>query len=103
MNQKCSIVKDLLPLYMDNLCSEETSFFIRNHLDECEDCCKDYKNAAIIIAPTEINETPMKPFHRIHRVIIKEAIIFVLCLLIVGTLLFIGYHTILRHTPYFYY
>ncbi len=35
---KCSIVEDLMPLYIEDLLSEETKKEIELHLDECEDC-----------------------------------------------------------------
>ena len=34
----CEIVKDLLPLYVDNVCSRESSSFVIQHLKECEEC-----------------------------------------------------------------
>ncbi len=37
---KCSIVQDLLPLYADNLTSNETNIAIEDHLSECETCAK---------------------------------------------------------------
>ena len=36
------MIKDLLPLYIDGLCSEETSIIIADHLKECDDCKKIY-------------------------------------------------------------
>ena len=38
MNNECSIVKDLLPLYVENMTSEETTNFINNHLNTCAVC-----------------------------------------------------------------
>lgn len=35
---KCKIIKDLLPLYVENMVSEESKEFIENHIKECEDC-----------------------------------------------------------------
>ncbi len=40
-NRDCSIVKDLLPLYIDEVASDETSNFIKEHLLTCEACQKD--------------------------------------------------------------
>ena len=34
----CDIVKDLLPLYVDDVCSEKSKREIEKHLEECEDC-----------------------------------------------------------------
>ena len=35
---KCSVVRDLLPNYIENLTSEATTAFVSAHLAECEDC-----------------------------------------------------------------
>ena len=40
--KECKIVKDLLPNYIENLTSEETSNFISNHIGECKECNKVY-------------------------------------------------------------
>lgn len=39
----CSLIKDLLPLYIDDLCSKETTEIVSNHLEICEDCNKEYE------------------------------------------------------------
>jgi len=38
VNNTCDIVKDLLPLYVENLTSEASNQFIDKHLHSCEDC-----------------------------------------------------------------
>lgn len=58
MNQEkksisCDLVKDLLPIYVDGLCSEESRNIINNHLDMCQEC-KDYHEK---MKGTEIVET----------------------------------------------
>ena len=35
---KCCVVKDILPLYAENLCSEETAEIVREHIENCESC-----------------------------------------------------------------
>lgn len=34
----CAIVRDLLPLYFDGETTEETTAFIKQHLEECQEC-----------------------------------------------------------------
>lgn len=34
----CDVIKDLLPLYKDDVCSEKSKDLIEEHLPECEDC-----------------------------------------------------------------
>ena len=35
---KCEIIKDLIPLYCDGLCSDETRSAVEEHIARCEDC-----------------------------------------------------------------
>ncbi|MCD8160976.1 MAG: zf-HC2 domain-containing protein [Clostridiales bacterium] len=38
MKLECGIARDLLPLYVEGLCSEESRAALEQHLQECEDC-----------------------------------------------------------------
>ena len=40
MRYPCGIIKDLLPLYIDEVCDEESKQAVDNHLAECEACRK---------------------------------------------------------------
>ena len=44
MTKKCNIILDLLPNYIEGLTSKETNDFINEHLAECHECNKKYKN-----------------------------------------------------------
>lgn len=41
---KCDIVRDLLPTYIDGLCSNESENIIEQHLKQCEGCKRYYDN-----------------------------------------------------------
>ncbi len=38
----CNVIKDLLPLYVDECCSEESVKLVAEHLKICESCCRTY-------------------------------------------------------------
>ena len=38
MKLSCKVINDLLPLYYDDVCSEETKMIVEEHLKECEGC-----------------------------------------------------------------
>ena len=38
MSLTCGIIKDLLPLYAENLCGDESREAVEAHLSECESC-----------------------------------------------------------------
>ena len=40
MKISCEVVKDLLPLYKDGVCSEESKVLVEEHLSKCEECRK---------------------------------------------------------------
>ncbi len=40
MNNECYIVCDLLPTYIDQLCSKESEAFIEKHLAQCDSCAE---------------------------------------------------------------
>ena len=43
MKNECNIVRDILPLYVENMVSEETAKFVKEHLTECKNCREDYE------------------------------------------------------------
>lgn len=48
----CNVVKDLIPLYIDGCCSEESAIIVEEHLKECSVCreiYEDMKNAPDVI------------------------------------------------------
>ena len=56
----CDIVKDLIPLYIDGCCSEESSKIVEEHIRDCGDCKKlldDMKTPSDIVT---VSETPKK-------------------------------------------
>ncbi|MGN1382724.1 MAG: zf-HC2 domain-containing protein [Eubacterium sp.] len=47
---ECAVVRDLLPMYVDDVCSEESRRFVRGHLETCPECsqiCRDLQNEEI--------------------------------------------------------
>lgn len=60
--QSCAVIKDLLPLYMEGLTSDETNQVIKKHLEECDGCKRLYHSLQQEIAgekgrEEETNET----------------------------------------------
>lgn len=46
---KCSVVLDLLPLYEEGVCSDETKEYVVNHLEECNQCREIYNDMKVSI------------------------------------------------------
>lgn len=43
MRNECNIIRDLLPLYAENMVSSDTVDFVEEHLKGCETCRKEYE------------------------------------------------------------
>ncbi|MDQ8738179.1 zf-HC2 domain-containing protein [Paenibacillus sp. LHD-38] len=41
---KCEVIKDLLPLYIDNVCSRESAELVEEHLAACGSCRSEWEN-----------------------------------------------------------
>lgn len=56
----CNIVKDLIPLYIDGCCSEESEKVVKEHIRDCDDCkrlLEDMKSSSDIITVSESPKT----------------------------------------------
>jgi Putative zinc-finger len=70
MKNECYIVRDLLPSYIDQLCSEESSRFIEKHIATCEQCAELLNQMRVEFDIHEQSEIPAridqkKPFQKI--------------------------------------
>lgn len=45
MRNECNIIRDLLPLYVENMVSSDTAAFVEAHLNGCEACRKECESA----------------------------------------------------------
>ncbi len=41
---ECNVVKDLIPLYIDSCCSQESAAIVKEHIDSCPDCKAIYES-----------------------------------------------------------
>ncbi len=71
MEISCPIIKDLLPSYVENLCSDESARQIEAHIAGCADCAAVLenmkKNDAIPFLPDENAAKAKEPLKRIAR------------------------------------
>lgn len=84
----CNIIKDLLPSYIDGICSEETVSAVEKHIKHCQGC-KDtmqmMKQPTVQIDETNI-EAAKEPFKRINKkrrfqVISAIVLSFLICII----------------------
>ncbi|MBR4296477.1 MAG: zf-HC2 domain-containing protein [Clostridia bacterium] len=73
MRINCKVIEDLLPLYSDNICSDESRKLLEEHLQECDKCRSLIKNMDLIqITHIKKDETEKaaiikKGFKKIHK------------------------------------
>jgi hypothetical protein len=54
----CATIRDLLPLYHDNVCSEQSRLIVAQHLENCSEC-------ALLL--NEIAENLMRPVNKVNE------------------------------------
>ncbi|MBE6603353.1 MAG: hypothetical protein E7636_03340 [Ruminococcaceae bacterium] len=58
MKTECSVTRDLLPLYIENMVSTETAQYINEHLKGCDECQRELVN---LKEGAELSTTEAKP------------------------------------------
>lgn len=43
MRNECNIIRDILPLYLENMVSDDTTEFVKEHLENCNECRNEYE------------------------------------------------------------
>ena len=95
MKYPCNLIRDLMPLYHDEVASEESILAIREHLDECRECRKYYDNMCEsdavepISYDEEIEKRAAASYKEVYKKVIKKSCKMVgfIFLTIVGLLL----------------
>lgn len=86
MNYKipCSIITDLMPLYNEGLCTEESCAIMKAHLDECTECRRLLEKIEIFDDKPESIPDEAKAMKKINRKIkrSKKAVIAAVCVLL---------------------
>lgn len=83
----CNIIKDVLPLYVDDVVSEDTKKMVNNHLEDCQECRKelDLMKKEIYI-PAEKEITVIKNFNKKFKQ--KKLIVSAISIILTGLMLF---------------
>ena len=43
MSDKCNLIKDILPLYVEDMVSTDTREFVSEHLEHCAECHAEFE------------------------------------------------------------
>lgn len=96
MKGNCNIAKDLLPLYLEELCSADSREYVAEHLKHCRDCTATYeylKYTDLCISATEKKE--INAFKKLERYISGKILInyFLFLVAIVTGILILAFNT----------
>lgn len=91
MNNICTLIKDLFPLYIEDLCSEESKVMIEQHISECANCKNELELLSTPDTFKPINNNEKKLIERIdnsfkrekQKAVIKSMLLFSLSLILV--------------------
>lgn len=64
MKMECDIVKDLLPLYVEQLAGEASKIAVEEHLEECESCKEIYREMKTPEPHVKYDREPAESFRR---------------------------------------
>ena len=68
MKLTCSVVADLLPIYLEKMTSEETNALVVEHLKECPACRKRLEELqAPAVMPVDADAMPLKKLQKVVR------------------------------------
>lgn len=55
MRNECNIIRDILPLYIEDMVSADTAAFVEEHLEKCAECRADLENSKKISQIEEVS------------------------------------------------
>lgn len=61
MKKECSVVRDVLPLYLEHMVSEGTAAFVEEHLESCSDCAAELERLKSG-RQIDVAETPQRKY-----------------------------------------
>lgn len=93
MKLTCGIVQDLLPLYLDGVCSPDSCRGVEDHLEHCPDCRHRLEAARGLQLPDPAPEVPAQVLQRGLRKIRRRWRLSALTALVLVPLLVLGWRT----------
>ena len=82
MKNECSIVCDLLPLYAEDMVSEDTAEFVKEHLGNCPTCraeLEKLRKPVQTVAAQHVPDIDAEPLKRLKKALLMEKVQAILC------------------------
>ena len=82
MNRECRIIGDILPLYAEDMVSDETKEFVEAHIKDCAECREALEKIKRVPISPEISAAPLKDVKmKLRRKRMKSVLLAVLIVL----------------------
>lgn len=100
---KCDIIRDLIPVCIEGLCSEESVKEIQEHIKDCEKCRILYEKIPVVEnVPPENMPDESKAFRKINKKIkkgkLKIIILSVLLIAVISAVSYLSYNQITKRS-----
>lgn len=101
MNLSCDVIKDILPLYVEDLASSDTRRLVEEHLCSCNNCKKEYEKLCTSVnTTTDVNILPLKQLQKALNKRKYLIILYSLMLTLAIVAIIIGYLTSPVYIPF---
>ena len=98
MKETCNIIKDLLPSFVDEICSEDSKNLIYEHIQSCEQCKEFLESMKKPLQSVELSvekdklkaQKPFKKINKMHRIRIIIVAIAVMLMTMIGMMVVIN-------------
>ena len=93
MNMNCDVIRDLLPLYADEVCSEASKTLVEAHLCDCKLCAEELRimrcgESAVIAKEVDAAKAAGRAWRKNKIVTAEKMILAMVLLFVIGFLLF---------------
>ena len=103
MSNKCNVIKDILPLYAEDMVSTDTREFVSEHLEHCTECHAEFermRNSTKFIPDIDTNIVPLKRIKKDLFIRRLQTIFFTAILACAIVMIAFGVLTAPRFFPY---
>ncbi len=69
MKNECGVVRDILPLYLENMVSDETGAFVKEHLENCPECTAELE---LLKAGTKLEKVDGEMWNNLEAEVMKS-------------------------------
>ena len=103
MKNECSIVRDILPLYAENMVSEDTAEFVKEHLENCSACRAELEKMREPVQPAVVPDIDAAPLKHIKKMLLLKKVQAILCTAAILLALMLSVLSMLTAPEYFAY